>query len=66
MCRKFGWCEALFASPDGAEMPRSALPPGLDAIAVVRAGYRAIGFVLTAKSAGLAVADRRPVPWLMR
>ena len=49
MCRRLGWCEALFAAPDGAEIPRSALPPGLDAFAVVRAGYRAIGFVLTAK-----------------
>ena len=49
MCRRLGWCEALFAASDGAEMPSSALPPGLDAFAVVRAGYRAIGFVLTAK-----------------
>ena len=49
MCRKLGWCEALFVAPDGVEMPRSALPSSLDAVAVVRAGYRAVGYALTAK-----------------
>jgi len=49
MCRKFGWCEVMYRSPAGEEMPRSALPLGMDSIAIVRAGYRAIGYVITPK-----------------
>ena len=47
MCRRFGWCEAILRLPDGTELPRSRLPQGMDGPAVVRAGYRAVGFVLT-------------------
>jgi hypothetical protein len=47
MCRRFGWCEAIFRLPDGSERPRSRLPDGMDGFAAVRAGYRAVGFVLT-------------------
>ena len=49
MCRKFGWCEAVYLTPEGEELARSALPSTMDAIAVVRAGYRAIGFALTSR-----------------
>jgi hypothetical protein len=49
MCRRFGWCEALYLSRDGGEVARSALPRGLDGVALVRAGYRAVGYVLTGK-----------------
>ena len=47
MCRKFGWCEALYQGPDGEIIARSASP--LDGVGLVKAGYRAIGFVLTAR-----------------
>jgi hypothetical protein len=46
MCRRFGWCETLYRAPDGTEVRRSAIPLA-DPIAVVKAGYRAIGYVLT-------------------
>ena len=49
MCRKFGWCEIVYRLPDGSETTRSALPPQMDSIAVVKAGYRAIGFCLTSR-----------------
>jgi len=49
MCRKFGWCEAVYLTPEGTELNRSDLPAQMDAIAVVRAGYRAIGFALTSR-----------------
>ena len=47
MCRRFGWCETIYTAPDGSEVKRSELPLGMDAIAIVRAGYRAIGYSLT-------------------
>jgi hypothetical protein len=53
MCRKFGWCEVFYRSPTGEELPRSALPLQMDSIAIVRAGYRAIGYVLTARGRGV-------------
>lgn len=50
MCRKFGWCEVIYLTPEGEERARSSLPPPLnDSIAAVKAGYRAVGFVLTAR-----------------
>ena len=49
MCRRFGWCEIVYRLPDGSEMPRSALPPQMDSIAVVKAGYRAVGYCLTSR-----------------
>jgi hypothetical protein len=49
MCRRFGWCEALYRSRDGEEVVRSGLPRGLDGVALVRAGYRLVGYVLTVK-----------------
>jgi hypothetical protein len=49
MCRRFGWCEALYCSREGVEVVRSELPRGLDGVALVRAGYRLIGYVLTGK-----------------
>ena len=47
LCRRFGWCEFVYVSTGGQEVARSALPSRMDAIAIVRAGYRAIGFTLT-------------------
>jgi hypothetical protein len=47
LCRRFGWCEFIYLTSGGEEVARSALPPRMDAIAIVRAGYRAIGFTLT-------------------
>jgi hypothetical protein len=47
MCRKFGWCEIVYLLPDGTQMSKSALPAQMDSIAVVKAGYRAIGYCLT-------------------
>lgn len=55
MCRRFGWCEVVYRASDGGIVPRSALSQ-LDSIAIVRAGYRAIGYVLTAR--GLAILAR--------
>jgi len=49
MCRKFGWCEVIYLTPEGIELTRSALPGSMDPIAVVKAGYRAVGFALTAR-----------------
>lgn len=49
MCRKFGWCEAVYLTPEGEELARSSLPTTMDAIAIVKAGYRAIGFALTVR-----------------
>ncbi|GLS18641.1 hypothetical protein GCM10007874_16580 [Labrys miyagiensis] len=49
MCRKFGWCEAVYRLPDGSELRRSDLPAQMDSIAIVKAGYRAIGYCLTAR-----------------
>ena len=43
LCRRFGWCEFIYLTSGGEEVARSALPPRMDAIAIVRAGYRAIG-----------------------
>ncbi len=47
MCRKLGWCEALYQAPDGKIATRSEL--GGDTSSIIRAGYRAIGFTLTAR-----------------
>ena len=49
MCRKFGWCESVYLLADGTQVPRSSLPPQLDSIAVVKAGYRAVGYCLTSR-----------------
>ncbi|MGJ4856979.1 hypothetical protein AB4037_02615 [Labrys sp. KB_33_2] len=49
MCRKFGWCEAVFHLPDGSQKTRSELPSQMDSIAVIKAGYRAIGYCLTSR-----------------
>ncbi|CAM5770749.1 hypothetical protein LMIY3S_03277 [Labrys miyagiensis] len=49
MCRKFGWCEAVYRLPDGTQLARSELPVQMDSIAIVKAGYRAIGYSLTAR-----------------
>ena len=48
MCRRLGWCEVLYKAPGGLEAPRSALPV-IASIAIVKAGYRAVGCVLTAR-----------------
>jgi hypothetical protein len=45
MCRRLGWCEALYQAPDGEVLPRSALT--LDTSALARAGYRQVGYTLT-------------------
>lgn len=45
MCRRLGWCEALYLAPDGTLAPRSAL--SIDTNALTRAGYRQVGYVLT-------------------
>jgi len=58
LCRKFGWCEVLFVNREGREVPRSRLPYGMDAMAVVRAGYRAVGFILTQRGC-LLLSERR-------
>jgi hypothetical protein len=47
MCRKFGWCEAIYQLPDATEALRSHLPLGMDSIAIVKAGYRLLGYALT-------------------
>ena len=57
MCRKFGWCEAIYRTPQGEELTRSTLAATMDAVAIVKAGYRAIGFSLTAR--GRAALGRR-------
>ena len=57
MCRKFGWCEVVYLTPDGDELARSALPAQLDPIATVKAGYRAIGFALTARGRAKLAKD---------
>ncbi|WP_448953622.1 hypothetical protein [Labrys neptuniae] len=49
MCRKFGWCEAVFHLPDGSRKTRSQLPAQMDSFAVIKAGYRAIGYCLTTR-----------------
>lgn len=49
LCRRFGWCEFVYVGSGGQEVPRSSLPARMDAIAIVRAGYRAVGFTLTAR-----------------
>ena len=49
MCRKFGWCEVIYLTPEGGELTRSALPAQMDPIAIVKAGYRAVGFALTSR-----------------
>jgi hypothetical protein len=56
MCRRFGWCEALYRLPDGSEAARSELPLQMDAIAIARAGFRAVGYRLTAR--GRTVLDK--------
>jgi hypothetical protein len=56
MCRKFGWCEVVYLTPEGEELTRSVLPAHMDPIATVKAGYRAIGFALTAR--GRAVLNK--------
>ena len=45
--RKFGWCEAIYQLPDATEALRSHLPLGMDSIAIVKAGYRLLGYALT-------------------
>jgi hypothetical protein len=47
MCRRFGWCEAVFVGPDGTEVLHSALSGDLDSIGIVKAGYRLVGYALT-------------------
>jgi hypothetical protein len=47
MCRRFGWCEAVYRLPDETLLARSELPGQMDSLAIARAGYRAIGYCLT-------------------
>jgi hypothetical protein len=61
LCRRFGWCEFVYVTNGGQEVPRSLLPPRMDAIAIVRAGYRAIGFTLTPRGRG-ALAEATGAP----
>ncbi len=49
MCRRFGWCEAVYRLPDGSLLARSAVSGQMDSIAIVKAGYRAIGYCLTSR-----------------
>jgi len=58
MCRKFGWSETVYRAPDGTEAARSTLPDALDAIALVRAGYRAVGFALTVRGRRILARSR--------
>jgi hypothetical protein len=61
LCRRFGWCEFLYLTNAGQEVARSSLPPRMDAIAIVRAGYRAIGFTLTPRGR-MALAESAEAP----
>jgi hypothetical protein len=61
LCRRFGWCEFVYLTSAGQEVARSSLPPRMDAIAIVRAGYRAIGFTLTPRGR-MALAESAESP----
>jgi hypothetical protein len=56
MCRRFGWCESVYRLPGGSELAKSELPVHMDSSAIVKAGYRMIGYCLTNR--GRAVLAR--------
>jgi hypothetical protein len=47
MGRRFGWCEVIYRRPNWRELRVFEQPIYGDTIALVRAGYRAIGYRLT-------------------
>ncbi|MFN8830718.1 MAG: hypothetical protein ACK50Q_14340 [Labrys sp. (in: a-proteobacteria)] len=60
MCRRLGWCEALYQAPDGSLVPRSTL--SMDSTALTRAGYRQVGFVLTKRGRWVLSTLPSPTP----